>query len=74
MFIDIDCFKLINDIYGYYEGDQLFKEFVYRVCQCLCFGDILVCQGGDEFIVLLLDVISIEDVVIIVKKMLGEFK
>ena len=74
MFLDIDRFKLINDTYGHYEGDLLLKEFALRIRNCLRSGDTLARQGGDEFTVLLPDISSAEDVIIIAKKILGELQ
>lgn len=53
MFIDLDNFKKVNDSYGYYFGDEVVKV----VSECL-FGvlweiDLIVCFGGDEFVILL---------------------
>lgn len=74
MFLDIDRFKLINDTYGHPEGDRLLKEFATRVRHCLRSGDTLARQGGDEFTVLLPDIVSVDDVAVIAKKMLAELK
>ncbi|HEX6733545.1 MAG TPA: EAL domain-containing protein [Azonexus sp.] len=74
MFLDIDRFKLINDTYGHPEGDRLLKEFSGRMRQCLRSGDTLARQGGDEFTVLLPDIVSVDDVAVIAKKMLAELK
>ena len=74
MFLDIDRFKLINDTWGHPEGDRLLKEFASRIRQCLRSGDTLARQGGDEFTVLLPDIVSAEDVVVIARKMLAELK
>ncbi|PKO85406.1 MAG: two-component system response regulator, partial [Betaproteobacteria bacterium HGW-Betaproteobacteria-12] len=74
MFLDIDRFKLINDTYGHPEGDRLLKEFATRIRQCLRSGDTLARQGGDEFTVLLPDIICVDDVAVIAKKMLAELK
>lgn len=52
LFIDLDCFKVINDILGYYVGDEFLIEVVCCIVFCICGYDLLVCLGGDEFVVL----------------------
>lgn len=52
---DVDCFKVINDGYGYVVGDQVLVQVV-QLLQCyLCCSDSIVCYGGEEFLVLLVD-------------------
>ena len=50
---DIDGFKLVNDAFGYKEGDELLKN-VAKILRDSCrTEDILARWGGDEFVVLL---------------------
>ncbi len=74
MFLDIDRFKLINDTYGHHEGDKLLQDFAYRTRNCLRSGDTLARQGGDEFTVLLPDIINGDDVTMIARKILTELR
>ncbi|MGE0312676.1 MAG: putative bifunctional diguanylate cyclase/phosphodiesterase [Lautropia sp.] len=55
LFIDLDGFKLVNDSYGHSVGDQLLIHTAARIGTCLDADDLLVRQGGDEFIVLCSD-------------------
>lgn len=55
LMIDVDNFKLYNDMYGYVLGDSVFKQIVLMI-EC-CFGqlgDFVVCFGGEEFVVVML--------------------
>lgn len=54
LFIDIDPFKQINDIYGHATGDQVLVEAANRISAGLRASDILIRFGGEEFVVLTL--------------------
>jgi diguanylate cyclase (GGDEF)-like protein/PAS domain S-box-containing protein len=74
MFIDLDRFKLVNDTHGHAEGDELLKSVAQRLLSCVRTSDTLARQGGDEFTVLLPDLIHAEDATVIANKILEELK
>ena len=51
--LDIDHFKLINDIYGHAAGDQAIAEVANRLRASIRNIDILGRYGGEEFVLLL---------------------
>ena len=53
---DLDHFKLVNDKYGHLAGDKVLKETVRRVRSAIRPYDLFGRYGGEEFILLLLDV------------------
>jgi diguanylate cyclase (GGDEF)-like protein len=53
VYVDLDCFKQINDIYGHRVGDLYLKEVARRMKAQLRNVDMLARIGGDEFIALL---------------------
>jgi diguanylate cyclase (GGDEF)-like protein len=55
LFIDLDCFKIVNDRYGHTVADRLLSAVGARIVAAVRAEDIACRYGGDEFIVLLSD-------------------
>ncbi len=66
VYVDLDGFKQVNDIYGHHMGDLCLKEVSRRMKQQLRSHDLLARLGGDEFAVLLPKVpsrVGVEEIV-----------
>lgn len=57
-FIDLDGFKDINDRYGHQTGDLVLREVARRIQSILRQDDKAVRLGGDEFLILVEQVLS----------------
>lgn len=51
--LDIDHFKRVNDTYGHAVGDEVLKEFTYRISEQIRKEDLFARHGGEEFVLLL---------------------
>lgn len=54
-YLDLDRFKLINDLYGHAVGDEVLKQVCERVSSMLTGTQKIGRVGGDEFVVVLPD-------------------
>lgn len=53
LFINLDAFKPINEIYGHHGGDSVLCEMASRLRSVVGTGDHLARLGGDEFLLLM---------------------
>ncbi|TVQ66898.1 MAG: EAL domain-containing protein, partial [Oceanospirillales bacterium] len=56
VFIDLDHFKDVNDVYGHAVGDKLLQRVASRLSDHIRETDTLSRIGGDEFVILISDV------------------
>ena len=69
-FIDLDGFKAINDAWGHSTGDALLSVLALRMKAVLREGDTLARIGGDEFVVVLVDMTLEQDYQVVMERLL----
>ncbi|ACD95318.1 putative bifunctional diguanylate cyclase/phosphodiesterase [Trichlorobacter lovleyi] len=72
LFLDMDRFKIINDTLGHAVGDDLLRMIAQRLKACFRETDTVARIGGDEFVVLMLNVTDRTDICTLNDKLLQE--
>ncbi|MFC5512885.1 putative bifunctional diguanylate cyclase/phosphodiesterase [Massilia jejuensis] len=54
-YLDLDRFKLINDLFGHSAGDEVLKQVCERMAMMLAGGQQIGRVGGDEFVIVMPD-------------------
>jgi diguanylate cyclase (GGDEF)-like protein/PAS domain S-box-containing protein len=74
MMLDLDRFKCVNDSLGHHIGDSLLQVVGERLKSAIRKGDTVSRIGGDEFMLLLAEIIHIKDASIIARKIINSFR
>ena len=69
--LDLDRFKEINDNLGHQQGDLLLKLVSERLLKCVRGTDTVGRLGGDEFTIIITELTNLEDVELMIIKLLS---
>lgn len=72
LFLDLDKFKKVNDIYGHQEGDWVLKTVSQRMASCLRGVDTLARLGGDEFAAVLVPPVSELEATVVAERLIEQ--
>ena len=72
LFLDLDRFKPINDSLGHTAGDQLLRAVAKRLQKCVRETDSVARIGGDEFTLVLEEIMHMQDAAKVSQKILEE--
>jgi diguanylate cyclase (GGDEF)-like protein/PAS domain S-box-containing protein len=71
IFIDLDRFKAINDTFGHRAGDEVIQQVAKRLRSSLRETDVIARFGGDEFVLMLPGIKSLENASMMAHKILN---
>ncbi|GFE69633.1 two-component system response regulator [Chroococcus sp. FPU101] len=72
LFLELENFKIINDILGSLQGNELLINLVQRLKTCLKSNDIIARLSSDELSILLVEITSVQEVIQIVTNICQE--
>ena len=74
LLLDMDHFKAVNDEYGHDIGDKVLKELSRILNETVRESDVIIRYGGEEFIVLLVNIKTEEDALNVANKIRQKVK
>ncbi len=74
LFVDLDDFKRVNDTFGHAVGDDILCRVAERLARAVREGDVVGRQSGDEFAILLVNVVAEEEASATAQRILGELR
>ena len=70
LYLDLDGFKAVNDTLGHKAGDTLLAETAKRLRESVREVDTVARMGGDEFTIILTDIVSLDNIRFVADKII----
>jgi len=74
IFLDLDSFKAVNDTMGHERGDELLRMIADRLRKCVRKSDSVSRFGGDEFLLMINNLVHENDIVKVADKIMEMFR
>jgi diguanylate cyclase (GGDEF)-like protein/PAS domain S-box-containing protein len=71
LFLDLNDFKSVNDACGHLVGDRLLQAVGNRLVACVRATDTVCRRGGDEFVILLTEIMHHDDAAVVAEKVIA---
>ncbi len=72
--LDLDKFKPVNDLFGHGVGDKVLHEVSARLRHCIRDYDLVARQGGDEFILIISEIATQQDIETLCERIITELE
>ena len=72
LYLDLNHFKQVNDVYGHEAGDVLLASVARSLHRCVLGSDTVGRLGGDEFAVVLTQIAELDEAVTVATRILAE--
>lgn len=74
LFLDLDGLRTVNDNFGRSQGDELLKAVAARLVDLVRETDTIARVSGDEFIIMVQNMRSVDDILKVADKIVGAFR
>ncbi len=74
LYIDLDDFKPVNDLYGHKVGDRVLVKVANRLRECIRESDTLARIGGDEFMLILPETGEVHNATTVASKVIEQLQ
>jgi len=72
--VDVDSFKKVNDTLGHDGGDEVLRQVALKLHNCVDEEKNVARFGGDEFLIMLSDIVDVKEIARIVERVLESFQ
>lgn len=74
LFIDLDKFKMINDIFGHDKGDYIIRKVADRLKEAVGVDGVIGRLGGDEFLIVIGEIYEVNEIKKVARRIIHTFR